>query len=505
MSKRRIKDDVNQVSLTAYLDPVQKVEVMPNKTSQIAGDSNPTGKLIHTKTHVDNHIVTTDNTQDETTKKRKHASPEETQPPKRSNTQETPPYSMAELKQMEERLHTSLTSSLTTSLTQNLREELNGIVNDSIKGAVDMLNRAASRLDDCSVSIQKHDNEIKGLREKNDQLMQKVTVLETKQGLLKSKLNAIERKTLECCLVFKGIPDSDWEKEPVTKQKLYQELSRMVDGETEKDCITGATSMIIKQCKRLGRYQETKARAISVEFQLKQDVNYILENKKSLNNGIFIDREYSDEVEQSRKALRLVLKAAREHKDFKKKCKLEGDRLVIHGKKFTLDNLHNLPKELDVFKITSKSNNNTIGFFGELNPLSNFHPCKFEINGIQFHSSEQFIQNTKSMFFNDMETLAKILASKTALECKNLSCNIKGMEEQKWDDHAKSLCQKGIAEKFCQNPRLMDALASTGNKVLVESANNRLWGTGVPLHKAGCLESTLWSGNGILGEILSEI
>ena len=51
----------------------------------------------------------------------------------------------------------------------------------------------------------------------------------------------------------------------------------------------------------------------------------------------------------------------------------------------------------------------------------------------------------------------------------------------------------------------MEALVNTGSKVLVESAGNKLWGTGVPLHKAGCLDSTLWSGNGILGEILCEI
>ena len=226
MSKRHIKGDVNQVPLTAYLAPVQKVEVTPNKTLEITCDNIRTKETDHIKTQVDNSIVTvtTDSAQDETIKKRKHNSAEEVHPPKRSNMQDTPPYSVAELKQMEDRLHTSLTSSLTMSLTQNLQEELKGIVNDSIKGAVDTLNRAASKLDDCSVSIQKHDDEIRGLKEKNDQLMHKVTVLETEQGLLKSKLNAIERETLECCLIFKGIPDSDWEKEPVTKQKLYREL-----------------------------------------------------------------------------------------------------------------------------------------------------------------------------------------------------------------------------------------------------------------------------------------
>ena len=110
----------------------------------------------------------------------------------------------------------------------------------------------------------------------------------------------------------------------------------------------------------------------------------------------------------------------------------------------------------------------------------------------------------KTSLFNDTEVSKKILASRTALESKNLLRNIKGFEEAKWDECAKTACHKGIAEKFRQNPRLMEVLASTGSKVLVESAGNKLWGTDVPLHKAGCLDSTLWSGNGILGEILCE-
>ena len=85
-------------------------------------------------------------------------------------------------------------------------------------------------------------------------------------------------------------------------KKLYKELSRTVDGKTESERMSGASSMIIKQCKRLGRYQESKSHAISAEFHLKEDVDYILENKKSLNSGIFVDREYSDEVEKKKKS-----------------------------------------------------------------------------------------------------------------------------------------------------------------------------------------------------------
>ena len=80
--------------------------------------------------------------------------------------------------------------------------------------------------------------------------------------------------------------------------------------------------MLIKHCKRLGRFQDNKSHAILVEFQLKQDADYMMENRKSLGKGIFVDREYSDDVERRRKSLRPVLKAAREHKDFKKNANL---------------------------------------------------------------------------------------------------------------------------------------------------------------------------------------
>ena len=95
-----------------------------------------------------------------------------------------------------------------------------------------------------------------------------------------------------------------------------------MDGETEAEHISGAKNMLIKHCKRLGRFQDNKSRAISVEFQLKQYADHVIENKKSLGEGIFVDREYSDDVERRRKSLRPVLKAARKHKDFKKNVNL---------------------------------------------------------------------------------------------------------------------------------------------------------------------------------------
>ena len=191
--------------LTLYLSAVQKVEVMPDRTPQSDCDNTLTAEKPDSGyLGIDEeHNVMTNSALDDSNKKRKNTSPEEAQPIKRTNMQESLICSMTELIQMEERLHTSLMTSLTSSLTTNLRDELRGIVSESIKGAVDTLNRATSRFEDCSGAIQKHNDEIKGLKEENAKLLQKLTVLETEQGLLKCKLSSIEWKTMECCLVFK--------------------------------------------------------------------------------------------------------------------------------------------------------------------------------------------------------------------------------------------------------------------------------------------------------------
>ena len=177
--------------------------------------------------------------------------------------------------------------------------------------------------------------------------------------------------------------------------------------------MTAIKKMGIRRCRRLSKYEDSKTRPMSVEFSLKQDVEYLFENKNSLREGIYLDKEYPIEIEYQQKVLRPILKAARKIPSMKKKCKLEGATLHIKGCPYNPRTLHKLPKELNVFKISSKSDENTVGFFGQLNPLSNFHDASFVLNGITFHSSEQWIQYQKALFAKDTESCNKILDSKT--------------------------------------------------------------------------------------------
>ena len=103
---------------------------------------------------------------------------------------------------------------------------------------------------------------------------------------------------------------------------------------------------------------------------------------------------------------------------------MEGEFLKIHGRRYGVNNIGNLPQDLSSYKCTIKEDPETIGFYGELNPMSNFYNCEFTFNNLKFHSSEQLIQFNKAKHFGDHVTMSQILYADTPLECKQLSRDI---------------------------------------------------------------------------------
>ena len=76
---------------------------------------------------------------------------------------------------------------------------------------------------------------------------------------------------------------------------------------------------------------------------------------------------------------------------------------------------------------------------------------------------------------------------------------------QSWIDSIEALCRSGIRAKFEQHPALLRALLNTGDKIIIESSKDDIWGTGIPLFRWDCLQEKLWSSHGKLGTILMEI
>ena len=112
-----------------------------------------------------------------------------------------------------------------------------------------------------------------------------------------------------------------------------------------------------------------------------------------------------------------ILKLAKSLPAYCKKSRLDGDKLLINGTRYSVDELDRLPAEIAVNKATEKSNDSHIVFAGELSPYSNFHASSFMIKGQRYHRSEQYSQYQKVLTFGNSYVANKILNTETAIEC----------------------------------------------------------------------------------------
>ena len=343
------------------------------------------------------------------------------------------------------------------------------------------------------------------LEKENDRLRMKVDQLEMKNLKLKERLSNIEDKLLENNLMFFGLGERDGETEYDRYETILGIIAATFPGQNYDDKLQAARHIQIEKLVRKGKYNQNGTQAISVTFSHHHDLVEILISRKYLPAGIMVSREYGKQTEIERKLLKPILKAANNKTGYKRKCQLEGDHLIIKGRHYTRENLSELPDDLSCYKLTSKEDSNTVGFFGELNPLSNFHQSYFAIDNQWYHCSEKFIQEKKAIYLNDNRTALKIMGADTALECKQLARNIRNYDATRWNTVAGELCYDGILEKFNQNPHLNKVLQSTSDKVLAESCYDKKWGTGIPLYSNDALRSDLWVGKNLLGKLLATV
>ena len=244
----------------------------------------------------------------------------------------------------------------------------------------------------------------------------------------------MENKALESNLIFRGLKEEINETDEGLKEKIYWNIADTIDRYDQNERLAVACTFTIRRCRRLGKPNPSRSRPVSVEFDRRADTDAIYEYRYHLTGGLYVDREFNLEMENSRRILRPILRAAKMKLEYRYKSRMENDKLVIDGKKYGVNDLNLLPQKLHPFEVTTQSNEETLGFFGELCPLSNFYPAQFTHEGIKYNSSEQLIQYKKAMYCGDKTTAMKILGVKTAISCEQLAYQIENYDHQGWID-----------------------------------------------------------------------
>lgn len=138
--------------------------------------------------------------------------------------------------------------------------------------------------------------------------------------------------------------------------------------------------------------------------------------------------------------------------------------------------------------------------------FSQWYDVYFEVDGVQYHTTEQYMMASKARLFGDEDTLDEIMNATTPFEYKKLGRRVKEFEPTLWDEKKLDIVIKGNKAKFGQNPDLKEYLFSTGNAILVEASPfDKIWGIGIDRETAlnGSVED--WKGENLLGCALMEV
>lgn len=138
--------------------------------------------------------------------------------------------------------------------------------------------------------------------------------------------------------------------------------------------------------------------------------------------------------------------------------------------------------------------------------FSNFYPCRFTVDGIEFNCSEQYFMWRKAKFFNDEECAEKILKAKHPQEQKRLGRNVKDFDIAKWEIEREDAMYQGVYNKFSQNQKLKNLLLKYKDHKFVEaSPYDRIWGIGMREDAFGVTNEKHWLGLNLLGKIIDKV
>ncbi len=138
--------------------------------------------------------------------------------------------------------------------------------------------------------------------------------------------------------------------------------------------------------------------------------------------------------------------------------------------------------------------------------LSQWYDCYFEVNGVQYHTTEQYMMASKALLFMDDEVYQEIMAANNPHDYKKLGRKVRNFEPELWDSKKSEIVVEGNKAKFSQNPDLKDFLLSTDDAILAEaSPYDGIWG--ICLDRETAMKGTVeqWQGENLLGCALMEV
>lgn len=300
---------------------------------------------------------------------------------------------------------------------------------------------------------------------------------------------------------------------------IFNGIREKMGKETWEDCeasvkdilgktlgINGAPTIQFERVHRLGPKKADKTRSIIARLSSFKDRELIWKNRHKLSkSNLSILEDYPAEIQNERKLLFPILKVLKTL-DHVESASLKLDKLYINGKWYTSKTLHELPPNLKLQTLFTRSGNGVTLFCSKYSPLSNLYSeAKFTIDGEQYISTEQYIQHAKATLFHDDLTAAQIKAETNPYTIMGLGKMIKGFKPATWKKDVHSVLKKACLAKFHQVAFARETLLATNNDLIGEATLDKTFGIGLHLTDEAAKDPTNWLGENMFGNILLEI
>lgn len=232
-------------------------------------------------------------------------------------------------------------------------------------------------------------------------------------------------------LLLHGLPEQAWETGIQCEQAVRECISTKMNINTE--------SINFLKVHRIGP-RSRNGRPILVRFDSPKDRQAVWKAKRDIQNtqdreNVFVTQDFPPEIQARRRRLVPILKKAKESSEFRNESFLRDDKLVIKGVTYTVNNMSSIPAPLTPWMLTTRKDDKYTFFWSANSPLSNHHPCVFEIDGTRYNCSEQIYMHQMAIVDDDFEKATEIMEADDPAVQKRTGKKIK--RAQDWD----KLCQ----------------------------------------------------------------
>lgn len=145
-------------------------------------------------------------------------------------------------------------------------------------------------------------------------------------------------------------------------------------------------------------------------------------------------------------------------------------------------------------------------FWSNNSPFSQWHKATFQLNDVQYSSAEQFMMAKKAELFGDTEIKQQILSTNNVRKQKQLGRQVRGFNQEIWNNSKIKIVYIANNLKFSQNEELKAKLLETKGKYIVEASPvDTIWGIGIAPDDPRRFNRAKWRGQNLLGKILTQL